>query len=1038
MRKWALSSMAVSVIGCVGDVGRSPPQALRGTRGVDLFDDPPGPAASATVRIDLRTTSCTGTLIAPRLVLTGAHCLLTGNTPRVFFDGGVRMSVVDCFVHPEAVGGTTLSSCEEVAGRRENEIVIHHDLALLELEADAPVAARQVSPPRWCLGAAPGSALAESRGMRVRGLRRQRREGIPSSYRSLGSSGTEYVLCFHEDVVQRGDSGGTVVASSDPAGPVVAANSEFGQGTSCNRQPLLWQHYPGPGPLGAGGLVNIDWLWSILDPGGSCSFGSAGPCLPARLGATLPDTDGDGLPDVRDLCPADALSAADAAACNGQHCDVDRDWVGDECDAHDGIDPVSGTPNGEVVACEHDDADRDGIPGPADPCPRIHADFTDPTDSDGDGVPNVCDVCPDLDDTAVDFSADEDTDGIPDVCDNCVMVPNPLQSDCNLDAELALWQVRCPPGPTGEPSCPRRDFTLGDACDPTPCGETEVAREAHTARVGDPPMRVRQIHQNAVRVDARASTPRDARTGFRFCRCRFVTRDDLEQREVCVPVDTVSNPDGPPSILGGCEPLDTPAYDALTEPRNWRWTTMAFALDPRRPAEGTTAPALRTERVLAYDPPLDAGATFVSDLWATWDLRDDDVPRWRRAWREPIPDGLLARLGGVLWTHSPGPPGGGPATEWERELASHFWSGRARMSTDPPIPTREPCIAPIGPLILGGVFGPVPIPWIGFATIGCPVVLPELNPIIRHGQDVYEPQDGFDPPWLDAFAAEGVQWVAASEPDGWLPEEDIRYVGLSADLALEAVLAERDGELFDLLDQQPCAPGQCDPAPFPFATASASSGPPPAHLLVLSARRRTLWSIDESAMAPGASRIRALDLVDRQWRDLAAQGVELGRPLAAVYSPTDDALFVVDEVRRGRADHARLVRIEVGPRTARSAVVARWPRRTRNDLFALAVDPAGALHLAGARRVGRPGRSRGRGEGPRHGHTVLVRLERTRRGSYRPTALGIERGVLAPGGLRANEHGVTLVLDDPVEGAFPIGIAHDELSPGRGGMGRCL
>src|SRR5690606_15360361 len=113
--------------------------------------------------------------------------------------------------------------------------------------------------------------------------------------------GTQLIL--RANPIRPGDSGGTQDGFWDPRGPVIGVNSEFNAGS--NRQPFLWQHNPGDGGMS---VRNIDWLWSILDPAGSCSYGSAGPCDPSRYPGSFPDTDGDGLPDVRDLCPTVALT----------------------------------------------------------------------------------------------------------------------------------------------------------------------------------------------------------------------------------------------------------------------------------------------------------------------------------------------------------------------------------------------------------------------------------------------------------------------------------------------------------------------------------------------------------------------------------------------------------------------------------------------------------------------------------------------------------------------------------------------------------
>jgi hypothetical protein len=98
------------------------------------------------------------------------------------------------------------------------------------------------------------------------------------------------------------------------------------------------------------------------------------------------------------------------------------------------------------------DPDADGVQEFQDNCPGVWN--QDQLDSDGDGDGNACDPCP------CDTDNDLDGDGVcasnnMSVCgsgDNCPAVQNPLQENCNEDAELA-----------------RGAEILGDACDPVPC-----------------------------------------------------------------------------------------------------------------------------------------------------------------------------------------------------------------------------------------------------------------------------------------------------------------------------------------------------------------------------------------------------------------------------------------------------------------------------------------------------------------------------------------------------------------------------------------
>jgi hypothetical protein len=142
-----------------------------------------------------------------------------------------------------------------------------------------------------------------------------------------------------------------------------------------------------------------------------------------------PDSDGDGVLDGIDNCPADANP--------GQE-DSDGDGIGDACDDSDGdgvvdaLDNCPATPNADQLdtdgdgfgdACDPDftDGDGDGVVDAADNCP-----FTpnaDQIDTDGDGIGDACDA----------DSVDTDNDGIVDGSDNCPFSPNPGQEDADGD-----------------------------------------------------------------------------------------------------------------------------------------------------------------------------------------------------------------------------------------------------------------------------------------------------------------------------------------------------------------------------------------------------------------------------------------------------------------------------------------------------------------------------------------------------------------------------------------------------------------------------
>lgn len=133
-------------------------------------------------------------------------------------------------------------------------------------------------------------------------------------------------------------------------------------------------------------------------------------------------TDGDGIPDTEDNCPA---------AYNPDQINSDDDNFGDACDNCPTITNPSQTDSdydniGD--ACDTD-LDGDGVFNDEDNCPT-HYNY-DQLDTDGDSVGDLCDNCPLVQNPD---QLDEDNDGFADACDNCPAVYNSDQLDSDNDS----------------------------------------------------------------------------------------------------------------------------------------------------------------------------------------------------------------------------------------------------------------------------------------------------------------------------------------------------------------------------------------------------------------------------------------------------------------------------------------------------------------------------------------------------------------------------------------------------------------------------
>jgi outer membrane protein OmpA-like peptidoglycan-associated protein len=192
--------------------------------------------------------------------------------------------------------------------------------------------------------------------------------------------------------------------------------------------------------------VRVDARWSSIDVGGivdnrqgnletSLGFGWA------FGGGPPPDSDGDGVSDRKDKCPATPRGAVvDAYGCPS---DLDGDGV------FYGIDKCPDTPSGyrvDATGCPVD-SDGDGVNDALDNCPDTPLGATVdasgcPMDGDGDGVYDGIDKCPDTPRGAtVDASGcptDSDGDGVYDGIDKCPDTPEGATVDtsgCPMDSD---------------------------------------------------------------------------------------------------------------------------------------------------------------------------------------------------------------------------------------------------------------------------------------------------------------------------------------------------------------------------------------------------------------------------------------------------------------------------------------------------------------------------------------------------------------------------------------------------------------------------
>lgn len=326
---------------------------------------------------------CSGTLIAPNLVLTAQHCVAQLASPYVV----CGQAAFGTQFPPSSFGVTTSTQMSQNPSDSIYRSVsaVHvppggndacgFDIALLELTDNVPANVTEPVIPRIDDPITEGESytavgyghVGDGTGS---GLRRQlgSREVLCGTGMCSIGDGIESTEFAGTDGTCQGDSGGAAI---DNQGRVLGALSR--------------------GPDGCLGSVysSVDaWAGWMRNIGNlAADNGAYDPAPWVELGISeLPenDPDLDGILDPNDNCPTVA---------NPEQADLDNDGMGDECDV---------------------DIDGDGRMNEQDNCPL----YANPQqyDNDEDDFGDVCDQ-------------DDDNDGVMDESDNCQFMPNSTQAD---------------------------------------------------------------------------------------------------------------------------------------------------------------------------------------------------------------------------------------------------------------------------------------------------------------------------------------------------------------------------------------------------------------------------------------------------------------------------------------------------------------------------------------------------------------------------------------------------------------------------------
>lgn len=213
--RWAFCAFAAASVAVSSAVFAEAPRGL--SRAIVNGDASPGDDAVVALLTSDRRLGCTGTLIRPHVVLTGAHCIDTsrGEPSTIFVDADLSMQgnafpIVQRLIHPEFVPEALSADIALVAF--EGEL----DVEPLAIERDAQV----VGPTELEVRVVGYGCTDLSDTTQGVGLRRARRDAIIEVTRDQ--------KLRHGDSTCRGDSGGPVLQTSRGEERVLGVTSSGG------------------------------------------------------------------------------------------------------------------------------------------------------------------------------------------------------------------------------------------------------------------------------------------------------------------------------------------------------------------------------------------------------------------------------------------------------------------------------------------------------------------------------------------------------------------------------------------------------------------------------------------------------------------------------------------------------------------------------------------------------------------------------------------------------------------------------------------